>query len=659
MNKAVVFVFSVILAILAVTFFTFLDGSNSLTGAIIGVQDSSVQDDLISDGDDNTTTFTLNNLVIEPTEGIIEEPVIEDSPILEEVTSPILTNPIPEKNQSDFQEDIITLNSLPNTFARAVIGVRDYSVQSDLVAGGNANLSIYIYNNSGSGNYSVDTLDATDTDLINDEGGETMGNGDVHWWTAGGDSSSFAFFGSDTTFNQLFANVTTTDLLSPPTDSWEYYDGSGWTKLTIAAGNYWADEGINIINWTIPGDWSTATIFDGTFGPYYYIRYNCSDGCSMAEFSQFSINATISSVPAYCDNQITTCQTTGWTTGQTYCLTADILNSAVSCMIPDVDDVTLDCLGNQIEGTNSGSTIGVSVVGYKNITITNCNISEFNLGVKFDGNADNNTLKDSYIHSNVYAGLQLLVSNLSVIYNNTFYNHSGVNDVGISFYPGSSTPAYNNITTNTLLDNYYGLYLYGSSPSNTVHDNIIEYNNVTNGDTGLYLTGGYVIDNNFTYNTFENNTYPIYLASATATYGNWFIGNEINHSANSPIYFTGTGAMAQYFVNNSINGDPYIHCYNNVPTNIENITISQENTSNYGSANIYDCNNTIIQNVTVNSHTTAASSAGHGLYLIQSYGTQVLESNFSNNKYGIYMGSSSTIDAANDSLIAHTNMRGN
>lgn len=78
-----------------------------------------------------------------------------------------------------------------------------------------------------------------------------------------------------------------------------------------------------------------------------------------------------------------------------------VLNQSIAasgdCIGIDADGVTLDCLGYNITGDGTG--IGIAVDGRANISITNCNISNFSKGINLSAStgilAHSNTIHDS------------------------------------------------------------------------------------------------------------------------------------------------------------------------------------------------------------------------------------------------------------------------
>ncbi len=128
--------------------------------------------------------------------------------------------------------------------------------------------------------------------------------------------------------------------------------------------------------------------------------------------------------------------------------------AGLPCLMINVSDVILDCINYSyfINGTDSANTMGVGVIGSQtltNVTVKNCNISRFDMGVWF-----NNT-------------------NNSLIFNNTFYNDSTGIDLSFTLDINVST---NNITTFAF--NLSAIFLMDDN-SSVVENNIVTTNNVS------------------------------------------------------------------------------------------------------------------------------------------------------------------------------------
>ena len=168
---------------------------------------------------------------------------------------------------------------------------------------------------------------------------------------------------------------------------------------------------------------------------------------------------------------------------------------AAGVMIVNVNNITLECNGAIIKGTNVGS--GIYVFSKANVTISNCQIENYNDGIDIisttGARIQNVTLK-----GNGYYGIYLPSSNR------------------------------NTLTSMTVMQNYYGVYLYYSS-NNTVEKSSIE-GNVGRG-AYLYSNSKY---NNISKNTFNNSGFSVYDMELTAGAdyniigGNIFYGGGVN-----------------------------------------------------------------------------------------------------------------------------------
>lgn len=153
---------------------------------------------------------------------------------------------------------------------------------------------------------------------------------------------------------------------------------------------------------------------------------------------------------------------------------------------------------------------------------------------------------------------------------------------------------YHQITNNILTENKdYGLHLYYSS-ANTIHSNIISYNRW--GILFVYANENTITDNQVTYNK---------------NYGLWFLRRSIENTViNNNINFNeDKGILIQLFCYNNIFDQ------NEISNNKEGISLGL----------FWSCDNIIIQNNKITENTD------YGIYISDSYYTQILENNFENN----------------------------
>lgn len=175
------------------------------------------------------------------------------------------------------------------------------------------------------------------------------------------------------------------------------------------------------------------------------------------------------------------------TAGEIYNLTQDIDDSSnTTCVNVTADNVTLDCNGYKIDGVYSSSTYGVYAFGRDNVTVKNCNVTDWWYGVylnltsdsvisndNFTGNNDGieminswyNSISDSYM-DNVNENIYLSNSSHNLIMGNSIKG----SDIGTSFYSNSHT---NTVLRNVFESfNNYAVYLY-QSPGNLFRDSNI------------------------------------------------------------------------------------------------------------------------------------------------------------------------------------------
>jgi parallel beta-helix repeat protein len=162
------------------------------------------------------------------------------------------------------------------------------------------------------------------------------------------------------------------------------------------------------------------------------------------------------------------------TTYGIYNLTADITNSANStCMNITADNVTLDCQGHTIDGTDASSTNGIYAKLRTNITIKNCVVTDWFEGILFEVSSSSN-LTNITSNSNYY-GIEFYQSNSNTLSNATVKSNS----FGITLNSAYS----DKIKDSIIQDNIeYGIYLYsaGSAGANLIYNNL--FNNTNNFD---------------------------------------------------------------------------------------------------------------------------------------------------------------------------------
>lgn len=257
-----------------------------------------------------------------------------------------------------------------------------------------------------------------------------------------------------------------------------------------------------------------------------------------------------------------------------------VVDEGVACMNITVSDVVFDCQnhGHYIDGSNLGTNVGINVRESSsslltNVTIQNCNITDFYVGSYFR-NVQNSTINHTFSFANAGYGYVIY----SASYN--FFDHINTTDkgYGIAIYYAN----HNQIKHSVFKDqSNYGIYLFYSSYNN-LSDSALESNSIyTYYNIYLYSHTSSSTQNssyNGFYNNIFNNTAPVYVRGLA--YVNYFnlSKNQTTNIINGP--YTGGNYWKDYGQNDTT-GD-YIGDTNyiiNSPTMIDYFPLVL--TSNY------------------------------------------------------------------------------
>ncbi|MBV6342259.1 right-handed parallel beta-helix repeat-containing protein, partial [Candidatus Magnetobacterium casense] len=205
--------------------------------------------------------------------------------------------------------------------------------------------------------------------------------------------------------------------------------------------------------------------------------------------------------------------------GGTITLANNLSINGSTCFNITAPDVDIDCAGFSIIGNNSSDTFGIYSSQF-NTTIRNCDISNFETGIYFNGSSNgtiqNNTVATTFNASNfpIYnAGILLYNSANNTLSNNTAYSNSQVAR-GISIYASS----YNTIANSTAYSNsIYGILLHQGSNYNTITN--------TTGTSTSYIGIGIEAS--------HNNTISICNGSSTSSIGIQLSQSSDNNITNS------------------------------------------------------------------------------------------------------------------------------
>jgi parallel beta-helix repeat protein len=285
---------------------------------------------------------------------------------------------------------------------------------------------------------------------------------------------------------------------------------------------------------TLPGLVNTEYLLSFQTDNWVSGKYNITFGTSGALTTSFKL-----------DPDVSACGTLS-TAGATYTMTADIDPSYENCLEIAEHRITIDCNGHLINGTGTTGEQAVYNVGYDNLTVKNCVVTNQTYGI-FSANNNNSILSNITANSNTFFGIFISSSPNSILSNitansNTFAGillttssnsilsniTANSNDMGIYLDSCSS----NNLTNITANNNQYGIYLTTSS-NNTLSNITAD----SNGLYGIYIIYG-SINNTITNSTFSSNTVSgIYF---------YIDPEDISYSENNT------------FLNNTIQGDVWV-----------------------------------------------------------------------------------------------------
>jgi len=281
------------------------------------------------------------------------------------------------------------------------------------------------------------------------------------------------------------------------------------------------------------------------------------------------------------------------------------------------DNILID--GNSCWLQGNGVGYGFDLTSRSNVTITNCTIASFLIGVHVYFSSDV-FLLNNHVRSNLYEGLQIIASNGSHVLDNNF-THNG----GSAIWLDWSTE--NNISGNFVTDNNAGVTITASSV--IMKNNSISENNYNFGVDGGQLSH-FIIDVD--------------------------ASNTVN---NKPIY---------YWVNKQDMEVPsdagYVAIINSTSITVKNLTLA----NNYEGVLSCFTSNLTIQNVSLfynyfgivffkssnNNITSCDMETGYyGILLQDSSNNSITRSRIVNNHYGIRLARSS------DNQIYHNNFLNN
>ena len=232
--------------------------------------------------------------------------------------------------------------------------------------------------------------------------------------------------------------------------------------------------------------------------------------------------------------------------GERLILTANIPNfandiSGIDCIVIIHNNVTLDCKGFTIDGTDVFSSNGVFVTG-DNVTIKNCTVTDFSNGILLFG-SDGSTVTKNNLTLN-FVGIQVLDSDNNKISANT----ADLNQVGLSCFFSTG----NKFERNDADDNAFDGLRFLDCDNSLVSANLFRGNDLL----GIRLT----IDsdnNTFKRNTADDSVDGINITSDSDS--NKFTANTTNLNTEEGIDDDSTGGgtagTANTYKRNSCSGN--------------------------------------------------------------------------------------------------------
>jgi len=212
--------------------------------------------------------------------------------------------------------------------------------------------------------------------------------------------------------------------------------------------------------------------------------------------------------------------TTNFTCGDTItesCVMNGSMSTTSSCFVIGADNITFDCDGYTIDGDDLGTNKGIYNNDHDNVTIQECNVTDFYYGIYFYERASNCTIINNTIFSN-NRGLYLYSAFNTSVINNNFTS----NNRGLHFFHGDNST----ITNNIFILNIIGVFV----------DNA-DHNIITNNTLSLNTIGSYIYYNNvnnvFTNNTFnQSNNMFLEHDGTNKNYHNYFYNGSTYHISN-------------------------------------------------------------------------------------------------------------------------------
>jgi parallel beta-helix repeat protein len=295
--------------------------------------------------------------------------------------------------------------------------------------------------------------------------------------------------------------------------------------------------------------------------------------------------------------------------GDLYRLTDNV--SAV--ILVQKDNIIIDGNGYWVKGDGAG--YGFDLTSRSNVTITNCTIANFLIGIHAYFSMDIFVI-NNHIKLNIGDGLQIISSNKSSVIDNDFIDNSKA--ISLNWSPNS------NLSGNLVSNNYAGILVTSSTvtmKNNTIIGN--RYNFAVEGDQIPYLMNDIDASNTI-------NGKPIYYWTNKQNMeippdaGYVAIINSTNITVNDLTLTNNNDGVLLYFTSNSIirNVTSLNNLYGFTMFWASNNTITEckMEMGDYGFWLMYSSNNSIVANKIINNYC--------GVQLIRSSGNKILHNDF-------------------------------
>jgi len=406
--------------------------------------------------------------------------------------------------------------------------------------------------------------------------------------------------GANKFYNNLFNNTVNINfLITTYNNIWNLTKQIG-TRIfgdgKEIAGNFWAYP-----NGTGYSETCTDSDKDGFCDDYYNITTGNIDYLPLS--NQYSLNKPIDS----CTNLNVA--------GATYTMTASISNSTSNCMNISANDITLDCAGFTIDGddiADYGVWVERASSETTNITIKNCNLSDWGDAGVYIYNSDGNNLTNLNFSSNNDDGIEVKNSRSNILTN------LNSNSDGYGFY-------FNNVNSSVLSDinmespSYRGMLVLDAN------FNSLNNINATSSDDGFsFQTSSF---NNIT-NVFLNNNdgWGFYMSYSNS---NILINVTANSNGETGIYLYDCDSNILTNITTNYNTDYGFYIPHSDLNNLTNI-MSSSNVQ--GGIRLSSSGNNIIKNSIIENNTN------YGIYLYDggADGANTIYNNIFNNTNNFY-----------------------